>query len=207
MYAVVIISSLAGLSLLSSSLLYKATKNFVYSRKLAHFISGIAILLSLYLFTSPIFPFLLSLVFLVILSATHTREVFSGVQKRGRLSEVYFALSVSLCFLSWYVVDKHIGTAAALFLAWGDGITGLIRVFTVKTHSKDWRGSLGCFLVCALISVLLVSPIWIGIVGAAVGTLAERFSGDAERALVRIDDNLAMPLLSLAVMGALQVLV
>ena len=114
-------------ALFASNLLYDKTHNFVYSRKFAHALVGLAILSTLWLFESPIVPLVLSVVLLLVFIVTHTRELFYGVAKRGRLSEVYFAASSAVCFASWGVVDPKIGVASALFLAGGDGVTGLVR--------------------------------------------------------------------------------
>ena len=188
-------------SLFASNLLYDKTHNFVFSRKLAHSLVGVAVLSTLWLFDSPIIPLVLSLVILLVFVATHTREFFYGVAKRGRLSEIYFAASCAVCFASWWVVDPKIAVASTLFLAWGDGITGLVRWLTDKRHAKTFSGTAANLVVCLLIA-LLVTPYWVGAVGAGVAVVLEHLCGDVGR-IRFLDDNLAMPLGALAVMGGL----
>ena len=188
-------------SLFASNLLYDKTKNFVYSRKTAHGLVGLAILSTLWLFDSPLVPFTLSLVILVVFVTTHSRELFYGVAKRGRLSEVYFALSSAVCLGSGWFIDPKIGVTSALFLAWGDGITGLVRWLTDKRHAKTVSGTAADLVACLLIA-LLITPYWIGAIGAVVATVLEHLCGDVGR--VRwLDDNLAMPLGALVAMGGL----
>ena len=188
-------------ALFASNLLYDKTKNFVYSRKLAHSLVGVAVLSTLWLFDSPVVPLVLSLVILVVFIATHTREVFYGVAQKGRLSEVYFAASCAVCFAAWWVVDPKIAVASTLFLAWGDGVTGLVRWWTDKRHAKTLSGTAANLVACLLIA-LLVTPYWVGVVGAMVAVVLEHLCGDVGR-IKWLDDNLAMPLGALVVIGGI----
>lgn len=197
----ILFSAFVVSALFASNLLYDKTKNFVYSRKLAHGLVGIAILSTLWLFDSPLVPFTLSLVILAVFVATHSREIFYGVAKKGRLSEIYFASSCAVCFASWWVVDPKIGVASALFLAWGDGITGIVRWITSKKHAKTFSGTAANLVACLLIA-LLVTPYWVGVGGAAVAVALEHLCGDVGR-IQWLDDNMAMPLGALIVMGGL----
>ena len=197
----VFFSAFVVFALFASNFLYDKTKNFVYSRKLAHSLVGVAVLSTLWLFDSPVVPLALSLVILAVFITTHTREVFYGVAKRGRLSEIYFASSCAVCFAAWYLVDPKIAVASTLFLAWGDGITGLVRWWTDKRHAKTLSGTAANLVACSLIA-LLVTPYWVGAVGVVVAVVLEHLCGDVGR--VRwLDDNLAMPLGALIVMGGL----
>lgn len=180
-----------------SNLCYKLTSNFVYSRKLAHALVGVIILFYPRLFDTPLVPVSLAAGALVLFCLTHTREVFYGVQKRGRLSEVYFAFSVMVCLATGWWIDPWVGVAAALFLAWGDGITGLVRYPLYKTQfEKGWAGSVAMLGSCLLIA-LMVMPYWAGAVGAVVATALEKWG--------RVDDNITAPLGALAVMALLGV--
>lgn len=182
------------LSLLASNLLHSKFHNFVFSRKLAHGIAGCVILSALYLFNSPTVPLTLSALSFILLTATHTRLTFHGVQTKGRLSEVYFSGALVLCFLSWYFVNKEVGVAAALFMAFGDGITGMIRYPLYKTQfEKGWGGSIGMLVSCLLIS-LLITPYWVGAIAAVAVTLLERDK--------TLDDNITVPIGGLIILGA-----
>ena len=195
----VFFSAFVLVALFASNFLYDKTHNFVYSRKTAHGLVGVAILSSLWLFDSPLVPFVLSLSILGMFVVTHTHELFYGVACRGRLSEVYFASSCAVCFASGWFVDPKLGVASALFMAWGDGITGLVRWLTDKRHAKTMSGTVADLVACSLIA-LLVAPYWIGLVGAVTAAVLEHLCGDVGK--VRwLDDNVAMPLGALVVMG------
>ena len=77
-------------SLLAANVLYDRTQNFIWSRKLAHALVGLALLSTPIIFDSPLVPVVLTAGLLLVFIATHTREIFYGVAQRGRLSEIYF---------------------------------------------------------------------------------------------------------------------
>ena len=67
---------------------------------------------------------------------------------------------MAICFASWWWFGPWIGISTALFLAWGDGITGLVRHALYHTQfEKGWAGSVAMLLSCLLIA-LLVTPYW-----------------------------------------------
>jgi len=78
----------------------------------------------------------------------------------------------------------------------GDCVTGLIRSAVYKREVKGNWGSVGMLVTCALVAVCFIEPMWVGIVGAVVATLAEKFT--VTRRFV--DDNLTIPLASGLVM-------
>lgn len=179
-----------------SSKYYLYSGNFVFSRKIAHALIGVMILLSWKIFNGEWFwPTILSLGLTLLFWATNKKEQFPGVQKSWRKSEVYFALSCTVGFASWMVLDFNIGIAAMLFMAWGDGITGIVRYPLYKTqYEKGWAGSAAMLASCLVIASL-VHPYWIGASGAVVATYLERQKW--------VDDNLSAPLGALFLMGLL----
>jgi dolichol kinase len=76
-----------------------------------------------------------------------------------------------------------------LFMAWGDGVTGVVRNLMYKKRTKAWEGSLAMLLVCVPVGALM------GVVGILAGVVAT-----AVERVERIDDNLSIPLVSLAVL-------
>lgn len=75
------------------------------------------------------------------------------------------------------------------FIAWGDGVTGVVRNLKYKKRTKAWEGSLAMLLVCIPIGALL------GIVEALTG-----FVATAVERVEWIDDNISVPLVSLGVL-------
>lgn len=189
-----------------SNVLYGRGVPFYLSRKVIHFGAAPAILALPLVFDSAYFPILLS-AFLVFQLAMHhllfaagERNFFPGFVRKGRLSEVYFAIASLISIAALWHIDAWLAIVPSLWLALGDGITGVVRSYTSGREVKDWWGSLACLIVCSAISIALVTPLVAGLAGAAAATIAERYSGDAEGALIKLDDNLAMPLAGLATM-------
>lgn len=100
-------------------------------------------------------------------------------------------------FLVVYFFDKWIAIAVLLFLAFGDTAAHIIGVRWGKNRldtEKTIEGSLACFLICLLISLLLPQPsLFVLAVGALVASLVEFFP-------FGIDDNFTLPLISGAAM-------
>lgn len=191
-----------GLALLAGNFFFDRTQNFVWSRKLVHFLVGAILITTPWLFDeNPLAPMILSGLIFVVFVVTNAREPFYGVQRNTRKSEVYFALSATACFASWYVVNPWIGTAAMLMMAWGDGATGLARWAISRAHVKGWEGTVTDLVVCSLLA-LLIEPYWVGLAGAVVFTAAEHLCGDVGR-IKWLDDNLGAPVAALLVMGGL----
>lgn len=184
-----------GTSLFASEVAFKLTHNFVYSRKVAHAIIGGVVLAYGFLFDSPVLMIVLATGTTALFFFTNKREVFKGIQRNWRSSEIYFAAVLIPCYASWYIIDPWIGTAAVLFMAWGDGITGLVRYPLYHTqHEKGWAGSIAMLASCAAIG-LLVDPYWIAGIAAIAATFAERQKF--------VDDNLVVSPIALIVMGGL----
>ena len=172
---------------------------FYISRKVAHLGSAPLMVALPILFEGMLYPLALSAGFLGMLVATRRTNAFHGFAKEGRLSELFFPFSVLVAIAALWSVDPWAAIVPGLWLAVGDGVTGLVRMKVNKREVKGWWGSLACLGVCLPLG-LLVTPVWIGMLGGAVATLAERYCGDAEGAVLRLDDNLAMPLAGMLVM-------
>ncbi len=190
-----------------SSFLYRRGVPFYLSRKVIHFGAAPAVLLLPVLFDSARFPVILGAFLFILLALNHVgftrwgrQNLFPGFARKGRLSEVYFAIASLISIAALWHIDAWLAIVPSLWLALGDGITGVVRSYTSGREVKDWWGSLACLIVCSAISIALVTPLVAGLAGAAAATIAERYSGDAEGALIKLDDNLAMPMAGLATM-------
>lgn len=198
-WALALVAFLIGVFLVSNYV-HTRTATFVLSRKVAHFGAGVPIILFPLLFSGMLYPVLLPGLFLLLLLVTHRQQIFHGFAMRGRLAELWFPFSIMVCMASAWSMDPWVAVAAALMLAWGDGWTGLARWLHHRGQAgfkKYWCGTWAMLATCLLVAVL-VSPYWIGALGAVVATGAERYEG--------IDDNLTSPLAALAVMAPLYTL-
>ena len=192
--------------LLISNAAFRRGVPFYVSRKIAHFGAAIPLGSLPAIYDSVVYPLVLTGLFGLILLATHNYDVWPGFARAGRWSELWFPTAIMLSIAVFWRIDPVVAIVPGLWLALGDGITGLVRMVTVGREKKGWWGTVACLMVCSAIG-LLVSPVIVGILGGAAATLAERYCGDAEGAILKIDDNIAMPVAGMAVMYPLLVLI
>jgi phytol kinase len=201
----------AGL-LLANFLYDRGMPNYL-TRKIGHAAGGLAFLLGAFWYSSAFWPIILSTSFGSVMLVTHYRkpDLFRGVGGNGRqdgaISEVWFPfIAVPVFLISWQWLQKPmLGIACLLFMAWGDGLTGLVRSYVYHKSAKGWWGSLAMLAACLIIAVLFIVPLWVGLTGAVVAVLAEQVFG--RQGIVRWgDDNWAIPALSLGVILGLMAL-
>lgn len=104
-------------------------------------------------------------------------------------------------FLSALLFEPTIATLAMLFMSLGDGAAALVgmRYGSIRMGHKSLQGTLACLLTCLLIATQSeLSPVE-AVAGALSATAAEVLSRPP------IDDNIAIPLFSGAVMTWLTV--
>lgn len=174
---------------------------FYISRKVSHLASAPLMVALPLLFESIVYPLALSAAFFGLLLITHRYNVFHGFAKKGRLSELWFPFSVFLSIAVLWPIDPWAAIVPPLFLAIGDGFTGITRMVLYKREVKGWGGTGACAFVCIPIGAVLISPFWLGILAAVGATFAERYCGDAEGSLVPLDDNLSMPLFAVVIIA------
>ena len=85
-------------------------------------------------------------------------------------------------------------------MAYGDAVTGLTRSVIYNREFKGNIGSVAMLVACLLLAWCFYQPLWIGVVGAIVATLVERFTPMSHGWL---DDNWTIVLSSLLVMALL----
>jgi phytol kinase len=162
-------------------------------RKFVHiFGAGVAAAILPFEFHEPYLPLVLALSLAVLTYSLHrTNHILYWFQDPANYSETYFTIMFgTVVFATWFL-DKTflLAVVPTLFMAWGDGITGVVRNLKYKKRTKAWEGSLAMLLVCIPIGALL------GLVGVLTGvvvTLVERVEW--------MDDNLSIPLVSLGIL-------
>ena len=203
-WAVLLSSILLGIFALSNYL-HDLTGNFVISRKCAHFGAGAVILPFPLVFEGMLYPVLLPALFLLGLYIGHRTELFHGFVRKARIAELGFAAGVLVSMAVAWRIDPWLATVPVMFMSMGDGSTGLVRWLHHRGQAgfrKYWCGTIAMGIICLPFS-FLISPYWIGLVGAAAATAVEKVCGDVS--IINIDDNLTVPLVSLAVMVPLYV--
>lgn len=176
------------------------------SRKIGHLGGAVAFLLCPFLFTSFWWPFVLTTAFTALLAYARwfRPTTFRGVGGSGRpqaLAEIHFpATGIVIISILWGILNQPwLAIVPLTFMGAGDAVTGLIRSKVYGREVKGAWGSLGMVVTCLLLAYF-IQPYWIGVVGAIVATLAERFTKTTRV----VDDNLTIPLSSALVFGVLQ---
>jgi len=202
---VILISGAALLGLYLANLFYDYNIPQYLSRKLGHLGGCVGFLLCPLLFDSFWWPLILTTGFtaLLLYARAFRAETFRGVGGSGRphaLAEIHFpATGIVTIGVLWGIMgEPWLAIVPLLFMGGGDAITGLIRSKVYGREVKGNYGSLGMLATC-LIFAYFIQPYWIGVVGAVVATLAERFT----KTTAHIDDNLTIPLASALAMGLL----
>jgi len=206
----VLITGAIMVGLYISNILYDHKVPHYISRKIGHAAGGLGFLACAFLFSSGWWPLILASGFVLLLwGARLVRpHTFRGVGGTGRptnaMAEVWFPLSaLPLIAIGWIWLDRPIETIVCLlFMAWGDCVTGLVRSQFYHQAVKGAWGTLAMFITCVIIAWAFIHPFWIGLVAAAAATVTEFVSGDVGF-IKKLDDNLAIPLVSFAILFGL----
>lgn len=164
-----------------------------FSRKVIHLLAGgITAGLLPFFAHEPILPAGLAFGLLFITYIPRkTNKLFYWFQDHENIHEVNFILIWGLIiFLTWYI-DKTfwLGVIPVLFMAFGDGITGIIRNIKYKKRTKAWEGTIGMLVLCIIIGAKLGLA---GILAGIVCSFVERVEF--------IDDNISVPIISLFIL-------
>ncbi len=162
-------------------------------RKFVHiFGAGIVAVTLPFGFHEPYFPFAFAMLLAALTYSLHrTNHLLYWFQDPANHSETWFALTWGAAILVTWFLDETflLAVVPTLFMAWGDGVTGVVRNLMYKKRTKAWEGSLAMLLVCIPVGALMGLA---GVVAGAAATAVERVEG--------IDDNISIPLVSLGVL-------
>jgi len=174
-----------------------------YNRKIVHmFAGGVGSLSVPFLFTDLWYPMLAGLLLTVMLYASHRAGVvMHWFQTEQNQNDVKFALMwwVSISLIWWLVGDPWLAIVPSLFMAFGDGITGVVRNAVVQKRSKSPIGNVFMFIVSAPLGWFAAKagdpsiPVW-GLLSATVATFVERYEFGP------IDDNILITVAATAVL-------
>jgi len=175
-----------------------------YNRKIIHiFAGGIIVLIVPFVFFSPIFPLLSGLVLTFIMLLAHrTGKVFYWFQNDDDLNDVSFCFMWAIAiFILWIFFDNPwIAVIPPAFIAFGDGITGIVRNLAFKERRKHPIGNIYMAGVCipigyffGVLSGIEGIAIW-GVLAAIIASLFERYEFGP------FDDNILITLSSIALL-------
>lgn len=157
------------------------------ARKTIHLLSaGFSVLLAPFVFSDWQMPLLLGSLMVAFTLIGHHRKLCSWFQIRQNYADVYFTVACTAVLVVFWKYNVWIGVLSALFLAWGDGFTGVVRYVLYKKRNKSIWGNIAMFSVCAALGILMNGRVgYAGLVGAAFASLMEKFE--------QIDDNISIP--------------
>lgn len=174
-----------------------------FNRKIVHMAgSGLPTLLVPVLFEDFWYPMLGGILLGVFIYLTHaTGRRMYWFQVEENKNDVSFALmwGVSLSLLWWALGDPWLAILPALFMSFGDGVTGVARNFLVHKRSKHILGNVFMLMVSVPLGYWAGSlaepaiPVW-AVIAAVVASWVERYE------IGPIDDNVLIAVASTAIL-------
>ncbi|HKZ93736.1 MAG TPA: hypothetical protein VJ249_04035 [Candidatus Bathyarchaeia archaeon] len=167
------------------------------ARKSIHILSaGVSVLLARLVFSDWLVPALLGSLMVAFTVFGHFRKPFGWFQIKRNYADVYFTVACTILLVVFWNYNAWIGVLAALFLAWGDGLTGIVRKIVYGTRNKGIWGNIAMFVVCMVLAYFMNGRVgYVAFIGAAFASIIEKFE--------RIDDNISIPFGSAVIMALL----
>lgn len=180
---------------------YKKEIAIYYNRKLIHiFAGGVVVLIVPFVFSSPWYPLLAGiLIALVTYIAHRSGKLFYWFQTKRDINDVTFCFMWGLAiFILWMVFDSPwIAIIPPAFIAFGDGITGIIRNLAFHERKKHPIGNIYMAGICVPIGYFFANmegiALW-GILAAIAASFSERYEFGI------IDDNVLITVSSTAIL-------
>jgi len=173
-----------------------------YNRKVIHIATGgfIAFLVPI-LFKEPFTPFIFSLILAIITLYPHIyKKELEWFQTKDNAYEVNFCIAWgSSIFILWLLLkDPWRSIIPALFISFGDAITGVTRNAIFGKRTKHWLGNIAMAIITIPIGYIIAGlP---GLIAGIVSTIAEKFEFGI------IDDNILITFTSTATLIAFKYL-
>ena len=174
-----------------------------YNRKIVHMAAGgVGSLLVPLVFANPWYPLICGLLLTLLTWAAHATGLrFFWFQTSDNRNDVHFALmwALSVSGLWWLLGNPWLAILPGLYMAFGDGVTGVVRNLLVRRRSKSPIGNVFMLLVCAPMGWVIgglatpAIPVW-GLLSAVVATWIERYEFGP------IDDNVLITVSASAVL-------
>ncbi|MBK1717756.1 hypothetical protein [Thiocystis violacea] len=164
-----------------------------YNRKIVHMLAGgVGSLMVPLVFASPWFPLVTGLLLTLLTYLAHASGFrMYWFQTEDNRNDVKFALmwACSVSALWWILDNPWLAILPALYMAFGDGVTGVVRNALIRKRSKSPIGNVFMLLLCAPLGWYVGGladppiPLW-GLLSAVVATVIERYE------IGPIDDNI-----------------
>lgn len=190
-YVIVIIYLTKSLYSWMISHVYKREIAVYYNRKIIHiFAGGFVVLVVPFVFHSPWYPLLAGVLLGIITFSAHkSGKLFYWFQTKSDLNDVSFCImwGVAIFVLWQFLGNKWIAIIPPAFIAFGDGITGIIRNLAFHERKKHPIGNVYMMGVCIPIGYFFANmvglAVW-GVLAAVAASFFERYEFGF------IDDNI-----------------
>ena len=170
-----------------------------YNRKVAHMLAGgVPIIASPIVFDNPIWVLIGGVLGSIGLASTHIMDRrLWWMQTEQNMNDATFALMLGVSvFLIWeYSNEPWLAILPSLFMAFGDGVTGIIRNKMFKRRTKSAWGNVGMAALCLPLGYFIGMmsepeiPLW-GLISGIVASVVERYEFGV------IDDNILIVVFS-----------
>ena len=174
-----------------------------YNRKIVHMAAGGVVALTVpFLFDSWIYPLAIGLVLTVITALPRLKgQSMDFMQTKENWNDSKFTLMWGLSIAILWILfnDPFLAIIPALFMAFGDAVTGAVRNALYKKRTKSPVGNVFMLIVCVMIGYYFASiavnpiPLW-GILAAIAASIVERFE------IGPIDDNVLITITAMIIL-------
>jgi phytol kinase len=175
-----------------------------YNRKIVHMAAGgvVAILVP-FMFDSWIYPLIVGSMLTLFTALPRLKgKSMDFMQTKENWNDSKFTLmwGISIAVMWLLFNDPFLAVIPALFMSFGDAVTGVVRNALYKRRTKSPVGNVFMLIVCLVIgyvyTTLAIHPIvlW-GLLAAIVASIIERFE------IGPIDDNVLITVASMIVLG------
>ena len=174
-----------------------------YNRKMVHMATGgVIALLVPFLFDSWIYPLATGLVLTLITTLPRLRgQSIDFMQTKENWNDSKFALMWGLSIAVLWIIfnDPFLAIIPALFMAFGDAVTGFVRNALYKKRSKKPIGNVFMLIICLVIGYYFAGiavnpiPLW-GVFAAIAASMVERFE------IGPIDDNILITVTAMIIL-------
>jgi len=170
------------------------------ARKAIHILSaGVSVLLARLIFSDWLVPLLLGLLMICYTVLGHFRSPHSWFQIKRNYADIYFTVACTVLIVVFWNYNVWIGVLSALFLAWGDGFTGIVRNYVYGKRNKGIWGNIAMLAVCMALAYFMNGRVgYVAFAGAGFASIVEKFE--------RVDDNISIPFGSAVIMTLLPLL-
>jgi len=146
-----------------------------YNRKFVHIFAGGVVALFVPLYSSPYYPLIAGFLLASVTYFSHEKgDKLYWFQNKKDINDVTFCLMWGISiFVLWVLFDNPwLAILPALFMAFGDGITGIIRNAFLGERSKHYIGNVFMAITCIPLGYLIGSFAGLAIGGMFAGAIA-----------------------------------